>query len=74
LAPEWKAESVPGGWILTHARTRLKVELCSNQTVETGIVQRPWHPDFGREIQTRRLVWSGTVSLPFRLKTVWRRG
>ncbi len=74
LSPEWTAEQAPNGWILTHARARLRVDLYSNQAVNMSIVSRPWHPDFGREIETQRLVWSADVPLPFRLQTVWRRG
>ncbi len=71
LAPEWTAEVLPAGWLLRHTETRLRVEIRPQQSIEFDVVSRPWHPEFGREVPTQRLVWSGNITLPFRLTTVW---
>jgi hypothetical protein len=42
--------------------------------VATAVVTRPWHPEFGREVMTQRLIWSGEVALPFRVQTTWGSG
>jgi hypothetical protein len=69
--PDWTAEVTPSGWLFRHAERRLRVEIHPQQSIEFDVVPRPWHPEFGREVSTQRLVWSGHITLPFRLTTVW---
>jgi hypothetical protein len=74
LAPDWTASVVAGGWQIRHRRAALKVDLHANHPVATAVVTRPWHPEFGREVMTQRLIWSGEVALPLRVQTTWGAG
>jgi uncharacterized heparinase superfamily protein len=71
LAPEWNATATKRGWLLHSGNSRLRVDLHANQPVETLVEPRPWHPQFGVEVQTQRLIWSGNITPPFRLQTNW---
>ncbi len=72
IAPEWTVNTTEHGWTLQHQEKHLRVDLHADQPVETAIAHRPWHPEFGQEIVTQRLAWSGSVTLPFCLKTTWQ--
>jgi len=74
LAPGWDAVITTTGWKLHHRHCRMLVELRANQPVQCEVVTRPWHPEFGREVTTQRLVWSGDITPPFRVTTTWQRG
>jgi uncharacterized heparinase superfamily protein len=74
LAPEWTATTTSTGWKLHHRHCSLHVELNTNQSVQTEVVSRPWHPEFGQEILTQRIQWSARITPPFRISTTWQRG
>ena len=58
---------------LSHSLSRQVTDDVIGFKVDFGIVNRPWHPEFGREIITQRLVWSTHATLPLRLQTTWQR-
>jgi uncharacterized heparinase superfamily protein len=64
LAPEWTATPEAGGWLLVNGDHRVRVGV----TGPTGLVlsqcHRPYHPEFGREQDTTRLVWRITGTAP----------
>jgi uncharacterized heparinase superfamily protein len=69
LAPDWTAVPAEGGWILQHARHCLRAQLLGPSHLQLSLENRPWHPRFGIEIPTTRLVWCYAGALPFELKT-----
>jgi uncharacterized heparinase superfamily protein len=69
LAPDWIAAPTEGGWILQHTYHRLRVQLLGPRHLELSLENKPWHPRFGIEIPTTRLVWRYAGTLPFELKT-----
>ena len=69
LAPDWIAAPTEGGWILQHTYHRLRVQLLGPRHLELSLENKPWHPQFGIEIPTTRLVWRYAGALPFELKT-----
>jgi hypothetical protein len=69
LAPDWTAIPAEGGWILQHTRHCLRVQLLGPSHLQLSVENRPWHPRFGIEIPTKRLVWRYAGVLPFELKT-----
>lgn len=72
LAPEWQVTPHHSGWTLNHGQRSIDVAIHPSQTVELNVVQRPWHPEFGKEVMTQRITWAGNVTLPFRVTTMWR--
>ncbi len=69
LASDWTATPADGGWMLQHAHHCLRVQLVGPSHLQLSVENRPWHPRFGIEISTMRLVWRYAGALPFELKT-----
>jgi len=69
LAPDWTATPAQGGWILQHTRHHLRVQLTGPSHLQLSLENRPWHPRFGIEVPTTRLVWRYAGALPFELET-----
>jgi uncharacterized heparinase superfamily protein len=64
LAPEWSAELVTGGWMLARGAQLLIVRIDGPAEMKLSIEQRPFHPDYGVELQTQRLQWCCAGRLP----------
>lgn len=71
LSPDWSVTSLPNGWRLVHEAQRLRIEFVASTPVDLAVVNRPWHPEFGREVITKRLVWTTYTALPFRMQSTW---
>jgi uncharacterized heparinase superfamily protein len=71
LAPEWTAEPTPGGWKLAHGATTVEVHIQSSQPLSLTLERRPWHPEYGVEIETNRLTWRCETDLPCEVTTVF---
>ncbi|HUQ72419.1 MAG TPA: alginate lyase family protein, partial [Planctomycetaceae bacterium] len=69
LAPEWTAKPAPNGWQLTNGTTTVNVHIESTQPVALSIERRPWHPEYGVEIETNRLTWRIESSIPVEVTT-----
>jgi uncharacterized heparinase superfamily protein len=71
LAPGWTAQPAASGWQLSREdqSSSLTVSLSGPKDLRLNIETRPWHPRFGVEIPTTRLVWRWEGSLPFELTT-----
>jgi uncharacterized heparinase superfamily protein len=69
LAPGWTATPTAGGWCLQHAGRSVRVHLQGPSAMRLCLETRPWHPRFGVEIPTIRLVWRWEGALPFELTT-----
>jgi uncharacterized heparinase superfamily protein len=69
LAPGWTATAAESGWQLSREGHILRVRLQGPADLRLGLERRPWHPHFGVEISTTRLVWRWDGSLPFELST-----
>lgn len=67
LAPEWRAETVSNGWIVTNGDETARVCLEADRTVVPSIQQRPLHPHYGVEQETTRLAWTFRGELPIRV-------
>jgi uncharacterized heparinase superfamily protein len=68
LAPEWRAEPIPGGWRVTADSLAATVRLNADREVALAIQSRPLHPDYGLEVPTQRLVWSYRGPLPIEVQ------
>jgi len=69
LAPGWKATPAESGWQLQREGKSLRVRLQGPTDLRLSLEAKPWHPRFGVEIPTTRLVWRWEGSLPFELMT-----
>lgn len=70
LAPGWHASAAPGGWDLHGAGETLRVRIHSLQRLALTIEDRPYHPEFGMEVMTKRLCWRLEGTLPVEIATI----
>jgi len=70
LAPQWKATASESGWEVTDGvyTARLRVE--TRAPVQLSVERRPWHPEYGLEVQTSRLAWRCPAKLPLEMVTI----
>ena len=69
LAPGWMPVPDATGWRLDRDGTSLRLQLQGPANLRLSVETRPWHPCFGVEIPTTRLVWRWQGPLPFELTT-----
>lgn len=69
LAPGWTATPAEGGWSLQQARHHVHLRLQEPSRLQLSVEKRPWHPRFGIEIPTTRLIWRYAGEMPFELQT-----
>jgi uncharacterized heparinase superfamily protein len=70
LEPGWTATPAEAGWLLERDSASLRVRLQGPIELRLSLETRPWHPRFGVEISTTRLVWRWEGPLPFHLATI----
>ena len=70
--PAWSVEPGDSGWSLARDGRRLRVELDGPESLKRDLREVPYHPDYGVELTTRRLVWHVDGELPLRVR--WRVG
>ncbi len=69
LHPSWTATALADGWVLA-GQGRIMVSIVGPGGLRLSIERAMWHPDFGVEVPTSRLVWDLTeVVLPARIVT-----
>ncbi len=67
LAPEWTAETTENGWMVTDGKSRLRIRfLADSDAWHRSIETRPYHPEYGLELETGRLTWHARRKLPCR--------
>ncbi len=64
LAPGWKASAADSGWIVSCGTDKVRVSVRGSCTLNLSQEQRPYHPEYGVELQTTRLVWQVKDGLP----------
>jgi uncharacterized heparinase superfamily protein len=69
LAPTWKATPDAGGWVLQAGTDRVRVTTHGPQGLKCAEQRRPYHPDYGREVETTRLSWHYNGALPVQVTT-----
>lgn len=69
LAPWWEAQPLTNGWLVRHGTDAVQIWVESQYPVHLSIEPRAWHPQYGVEVMTRRLVWRSTTSLPCEIIT-----
>jgi len=57
LAPGWSAEAAPGGWRVSRDGQGVSVNVKGPAETKLGLERRPYHPEYGLEIETVRLCW-----------------
>ena len=69
LAPDWQATPEGGGWLLINGEHRLRVGVHGPAELVLSLCSRPFHPEFGRELETTRLVWQIVGAVPMDVAT-----
>ncbi|HLA85573.1 MAG TPA: heparinase II/III family protein, partial [Thermoguttaceae bacterium] len=64
IAPGWQVEPAENGWRLRGGGHSLRISLESPPTVRGDVEQAAYHPEYGLEQSTLRLVWRGDVEFP----------
>ena len=70
LAPDWTATVCDFGWELSQKSHVLRVTVQGPRGLTRSVKSRPWHPMFGVESRTQRLVWEWHGELPFEVQTI----
>ncbi len=70
LAPEWTAAVCDFGWELSQKNHVLHVTLRGPGGLQRSVTSRWWHPRFGIELHTPRLLWEWHGELPFEVQTI----
>jgi uncharacterized heparinase superfamily protein len=71
LAPGWQVQPSTSGWKLRQSNGPVAVAVVveASSPVQLTIEHRPWHPEYGVERDTVRLLWRATASLPAEVVT-----
>jgi len=69
LAPQWRATASESGWEVTDGAHAARIGVETRSPVQLSVERRPWHPEYGLEVETLRLVWRCTADLPFEMVT-----
>jgi hypothetical protein len=70
LAPGWTATTAGSGWNLANGSLRLRIIVTGPEDLVLSEESRPYHPEFGRELNTVRLCWQTHHSLPIAITTL----
>jgi hypothetical protein len=69
LGPEWAASPAGGGWVLTDGPRTVRVSVQGSEGLKLYEERRPYHPGYGRELETTRLGWRREGDLPAEVET-----
>lgn len=70
LDPAWTAEPDASGWLLAGHGQRLRVRVQGGQSRPSlSLARAPYHPDYGVEVMTQRLVWECEGTFPIEVRT-----
>jgi uncharacterized heparinase superfamily protein len=67
LAPGVRASAAAGGFELTTPHGRLRAALRGSRELALAVEARAYHPEFGIEVETQRIVWRCEGALPLRV-------
>jgi hypothetical protein len=70
LGPEWTATPSTGGWLLRNGELSVRVMVGGPEGLTLSEESRPYHPDYGRELQTTWLSWRVQGRLPVDVTTI----
>ncbi len=70
LAPGWTAAPAPGGWMLRNGENCVCVTVQGAERLKRYEELRPYHPDYGCELECTRLGWRLEDHLPAEVVTV----
>lgn len=70
FSPEWLATASGGDWLLTNGGQSVRVRVRGPEGISLSMEQQPYHPEYGREVQTTRLTWRVRSRLPVEVVTV----
>ena len=69
LDPCWSVRPQSCGWELHNGETTVRVTITGSEKLSLTTQKRPGHPEYGREIDSTRLVWQRDGMLPFEVIT-----
>ena len=70
LAPDVSVAAAAGGFRLETRSGSLRVGIEGPPELARSVETRPYHPEFGSELETRRLVWRCEGRLPLEVRTL----
>lgn len=70
VEPGWGIEEAEDGWWLRQGADRLRVVIEGPPDLKLAVVRRPYHPDYGVELEACRICWSWEGRLPLAVRTV----
>jgi hypothetical protein len=70
LAPDWEVSAAAGGWALRNGADRVRVTVRGPAGLRLAAERRPYHPEYGKEVETVRLTWRLEGPLPAAVTTV----
>lgn len=69
LAPGWNVTPISRGWVVSCNDKQIRIALDSALPLKLKMELVPWHPEYGCEILTTRLVWETNFDQPFSVET-----
>ncbi len=69
LAPGWTATPASGSWSIEGHGERLNVSVAGPPELSLSIESAVYHPEYGREITTQRLIWRYAGPMPVEVTT-----
>lgn len=72
IAPEWTITPQTHGWRLENDGRAVDIRIDGNQPLTLSMETQPWHPEYGLEVETKRLVWRCETALPAEIVTLIR--
>jgi uncharacterized heparinase superfamily protein len=70
IAPEWKAHARPGGWELRSGSSRVRASVSGPENLRLFSEPRPYHPEYGLELEATRLAFRIETFIPVKVQTV----
>jgi hypothetical protein len=73
LGPGWTAAPSEGGWVVTNGASRVRLMVRGAEGLQRREERRPYHPEYGCEIECIRLSWRLEDELPVEIVAVAER-
>lgn len=67
LAPQWEARPIACGWELSGNGECIELRVSSSSTPALSVERVPYHPEYGLELETNRVVWRYEGKLPLQV-------
>lgn len=73
IGPQWQVHrNGESGWTLRNGEHAVQLNVRGPKSLRLIKQRRPYHPEYGREVQTHRLAWRVEESLPLEVTTQLR--